>query len=165
MNRSRSPEVVIIPPKIPRPVYATIKDKGLRDMLGKHRLVTTGTRDQMIRRMQRFIIHYESNRDRAHPVSELEVARQVTLMERKEEEEERRVRRANASGIRDGGTSEMGQTKTEQDEIQQHELKYHDEFAALILQVKQRSKRRKEEEGKSDDALGDKRIKHADQNP
>ncbi|RKP15267.1 hypothetical protein BJ684DRAFT_14464 [Piptocephalis cylindrospora] len=143
----------IIPPKIPRPIYHTMKDRQLREMLAKHHLITTGSREAMIKRMKRFVIHYDANRDRAHPLSAHELVRQLARMEKNEEDEERA---ASSSGETRSG--KMGE-----DEMKQHEIKYQDEFAALILEVKQRSKRGPEEGHESSDgASDDKRVKTTD---
>lgn len=50
---------------IPKVAYRTLKDKRLREMLSDHDLPTTGDKDTLIRRHERWVLLYNANLDRS----------------------------------------------------------------------------------------------------
>lgn len=49
---------------IPKVAYHTLKEKRLREMLSDHDLPTTGDKDTLIRRHERWVLLYNANLDR-----------------------------------------------------------------------------------------------------
>ncbi|KAG8973340.1 E3 ubiquitin-protein ligase rad18 [Tulasnella sp. 425] len=121
-----------LPERLPKEAYDTLKDKQLRERLGRFDLPTSGSRTKLQARHERWVVIYNSNFQDQAPENRrsLKALRAELLAwekerEKDEKERARAMERTGSGGSKDSGTNGLD-----------YEMKHEAQFRTLIEQAR-----------------------------